>query len=53
MDILGLSSVYDPQSTIKYWRYTPKFDQWLLVVLAFILFRRSSIIGSDRDKVLV
>jgi hypothetical protein len=26
MDILGLSSVYNPQSTTKYWRYAPRFD---------------------------
>lgn len=38
--VIGLTSSYDPNETKKYFRYPPRFDQWCLVILAFILYRR-------------
>lgn len=53
MTIVGLSTIYDPAETQEYWRYTPRFDQWILVFLSFCLYRRSAIIGSDKMKITV
>ena len=40
MIVLGFTSAYDDSETKKYFRYPPRFDQWTLVILAFILYRR-------------
>jgi hypothetical protein len=53
MTIVGFSTEYNPNETNEYWRYPPRFDQWVLVVLSFCLYRRSAIIGSDKAKITV
>ena len=40
IEIIGFSTSYNEHSTKEYWRYSPKFDQWILVVLTFCLYRR-------------
>lgn len=49
--IIGISSNYNPQTTREYFRYPPLFDQWLLVLLTFCLYRRSNLVGTDYNKI--
>lgn len=38
LDVLGLSTDYDEKSNQKYFRYPPKVQQWLLIVVVFLQF---------------
>lgn len=40
IQIFGFNTDYDEHSTKEYFRYKPKFDQWVLVLLTFALYRR-------------
>jgi hypothetical protein len=52
MHIMGFStSRYDPNTPREYFRYMPAFDQWILVFLSFCLYRRASVIGSEKIQV--
>ena len=50
--VIGLqSSTYDPYTTREYFRYAPRLDQWALVLLSFLLYRRSAVLATDdREK---
>ena len=50
IEVFGFSTSYDPDSTRIYFRYAPKFDQWILVLLTFALYRRQSILGTDDEE---
>lgn len=50
VEIFGFSTTYDPHSTKQYFRYEPKFDQWILVLLTFCLYRRQNILGTGDEK---
>lgn len=49
VEIMGFSTDYDYHQSKEYFRYPPKFDQWVLVFLTFCLYRRQSLLGTD-DK---
>ena len=49
IEIIGFSTDYNEHSSHEYWRYAPKFDQWILVVLTFCLYRRQQFLGTE-DK---
>ena len=40
IEIIGFSTDYNEHSSKEYWRYAPRFDQWILVILTFCLYRR-------------
>ena len=44
--VIGLNSNYDPDSDVEYFRYMPRFDQWILVFLTFCLYRRQELLGT-------
>lgn len=48
--IMGFSTDYDSDSTNEYFRYPPKFDQWILVFLTFCLYRRQALLGTDNEE---
>ena len=49
IEILGLSTPYDPSENQQYFRYKPRADQWILVLLTLSLYRRQEVLGTD-DK---
>ena len=46
IEIMGFSTTYNVDSTNEYFRYSPRFDQWILVFLTFCLYRRQEILGT-------
>ena len=50
VEILGLSTNYDPPVTTEYFRYKPRFDQWILVLLTLSLYRRQEVLGTDDQE---
>ena len=44
--VLGLKANYDANSDDEYFRYRPRFDQWILVFLTFCLYRRQELLGT-------
>ena len=51
--ILGISTSYDPDQTTEYFRYPPRLDQYLLVILSFLLYRRATHIGNDATQIKI
>ena len=48
---VGFSSDYDPNIDKEYFRYPPRLDQWCVVVLSLILYRRQITLGAhDEEK---
>jgi hypothetical protein len=49
--ILGFATKYDPNVTNMYFRYPPQPVNWALVILMFIYYRRTNILGSDSELI--
>ena len=47
---MGFSSSYGPSNTDEYFRYMPKFDEWLVVVMSLVLYRRSLALGTSNQE---
>lgn len=47
--LIGFSSAYDPNTPNEYFRYKPKFDQWTVVILSLVLYRRSLVLGTSNQ----
>lgn len=51
IEVMGFSTEFDYDSKKEYFRYMPRVDQWLLVMLTFCLYRRQEILGIyDGDR---
>jgi len=48
---LGFTSEYNPNSTREYFRYSPKFDQWSVLTVAFMIYRRVNLLGKEEGFV--
>jgi hypothetical protein len=47
--VSGFWASYDPESETEYFRYTIQWDQWLLVILSFTIYRRVQLIGYGKE----
>lgn len=45
--VLGLSTEYDDVEDRKYFRYMPKFQQWLLIIVVFLQFQVHQILKDE------
>ena len=48
--LIGFSTSYDPTSTEKLFRLNPQFDEWFIVYLALILYRRQIVLGTGDQQ---
>ncbi|TNV88031.1 hypothetical protein FGO68_gene5171 [Halteria grandinella] len=46
--VLGLSTEYDDVTSQKYFRYVPKFQQWLLIIVVFLQYQVHQIIKDEK-----
>ena len=50
MLVMGFSSEYDPDTPNKYFRYKPLFNQWIVVFLALLLYRRQMALDTGNEE---
>ena len=48
--LTGIGATYDPDKKDTYFRYLPRFDQWTMVVLSLILYRRQLALETNNEK---
>ena len=46
MLVVGIQSNYDTSQTQEYFRYMPRFDQWFIIFLSLLLYRRQIVLSS-------
>jgi hypothetical protein len=51
LEAMGLNTSYDPATTDELWRYNPKPDQYTLLLISFFIYRRTNLLGYEKEKI--